>query len=154
MAGEKILLPFNFTVYDERALKFVINTFPKREDVKITLFNAYTPLPELDMEASPLLERTKEGMAALSRELTQKEGGLKSAKEFLVENGFADDQVDYVFQKRTKPVADEIIELAAKGRYTVLVLSRHSGKAARMFARSVHDKVLSGLKDITICIAT
>jgi len=54
MPGQKVLLPYNFTVYDERALDFVIRILSSSKDAEITLFNAYTPAPEIDLNGSPL----------------------------------------------------------------------------------------------------
>ena len=153
MVAPRILLPYNFTTYDEKALDFVIKTFANQKDAKITLFYTYTPLPELDME-SPVLKQMKGAVRSLSKELSEKETGLESARESLLRSGFSADQVDYIFKKRVKSIADEIIETASKGHYTVLVLSRQPGKATRLFARSVHNKVLAVLKNVTICIAT
>jgi hypothetical protein len=85
--------------------------------------------------------------------LREKEAGLKSAKEYLVQNGFSEEQIDYVFKERSKSVSDEIIEAVTKGHYRVLVLSRQP-KVRRLFGRGTHTKVLASLKDITICIAS
>jgi hypothetical protein len=154
MVAQRILLPYNFTTYDEKALDFVVRTFANQKDAKITLFYSYTPLPELDTEASPVLKQMKDTVRSLSKELSEKETGLESAKGSLLRSGFSVDQVDYIFKKRVKPIADEIIEIASKGQYTVLVLSRQPGKATRLFTRSVHNRVLAALKNVTICIAT
>lgn len=153
MAEQKILVPYNFTTVEEKALGFVINTFAHRKDVKITLFNTYTPLPVVDMGASPEMSKMRDAMAVVAKDIEGKEAGLKDAKEYLLKNGFSDDQVDYIFRERKKSIADEIIVCALRGHYTVLVLSRQPGKVTRLFARSVHSKVLSTLKDVTICIA-
>lgn len=153
MAKKRVLLPYNFTPYDERALDFVINTFAENKDIEITLFHAYTPLPEVDAGEIPEMRKMARAVSFLSQELSKKEDGLKSAKEFLTENGFSHDQVDYIFKKRVKSIADEIIETATKGRHNILVFSRQAGKVTRFFARSVHNRVLSVLKDVTVCIA-
>jgi hypothetical protein len=153
MATQKILVPYNFTSHEEKALDFVVGTFANREDIQLTLFNAYTPLPTIDMDASPELSKMRPGLAALSGELREKEAGLKSAKEYLVQNGFSEEQIDYVFKERSKSVSDEIIEAVTKGHYRVLVLSRQP-KVRRLFGRGTHTKVLASLKDITICIAS
>ena len=58
------------------------------------------------------------------------------------------------YQKEEKPIAEEIISAVSSGHYKVLVLSRQPGKATRLFARSLHSKVLHALKNVTICIAT
>jgi hypothetical protein len=133
MATQKILMPYNFTANEKKALDFIINTFAHRRDVKVTLFNTYAPLPKIDME---------------------KEAGLKSIMDYLLEKGFSEDQIDYIFKQRERTIVEEIISIVSKGHYGVLVLSRQSGKATRLFARSLHSKVLHALKDITICIAT
>lgn len=154
MVTQKILVPYNFTAYEGKALDFLIRTYANRQDIQITLFHGYTPLPVVDMDASPEMRKMRSGFIFLSEELGRKEEGLKSAKKFLLENGFSDTQVNYIFRKRKKSVADEIIETATQEQYRVLVLSRQPGKVARFFARSVHSKVLSVLKDVTICIPT
>lgn len=153
MPTTRILVPCNFTVNDEKALSFVINTFSNREDIRITLFYAYTPVPDLDMASSPVLKQMRDAILSRSAELSEKEAGLQSAKKFLLGNGFSDDQVDYIFKERHKPIADEIIATASSGQYSILVLSRQPGKVSRLFARSVHSRALSVLKDITVCIA-
>jgi hypothetical protein len=154
MVKQKILVPYNFTAYEEKALDFIIGTYAKREDVHVTLFHAYTPLPVVDMDASPEMQKMRSGMAFLNEEIMRKEEGLKSAKAHLLENGFTDHQIDYIFRTRERSIAEEIVETASKGRYRVLVLSRQPGKTARFFARSVHSKVLTALKGVTICIPT
>ena len=42
MAIQKILLPYNFTSLDQKALDFVINVFSHLKDTEITILNAYT----------------------------------------------------------------------------------------------------------------
>lgn len=154
MARQRILVPYGFTAYDNKAVDFVVDTYAHRNDVKITLFSTYAPLPEIDMDGSPVLYKIRNGMAYLAEDIEQRETGLKSIKEYLLEEGLADDQVDYIFKQREKPILEEILSLVSRGRYKVLVLSRQPGKATRLFARSLHEKMVQALKDITICIAT
>ena len=154
MAIQKILLPYNFTPDEERVLRFVIYTLARKKDVEITLFHAYTPLPEIDVKGSPVLAKMKVPILSLTEELREKEKGLESARQYLLENGFTEGKVDYIFKKREKSVVDEIIETVKEGRYRGLVLSRRPGKVKRMFSRGVHEKVLSSLKDVTVCIVT
>jgi hypothetical protein len=152
MALQKILVPYNFTAYDKKAMDFLINTYLNREDVQVTLFHAYAPLPPVDLEANPEMKKMGVGMAFLSDEVQRKEEGMRAAKGFLVENGFSPAQVGYVFKERQRAVADEIIELATKGHYRVLILSQRAGKLGRMFSRSVHARILSTLRGVTVCI--
>jgi hypothetical protein len=44
MAAYKILLPYNFTKNDEKAVAFVIDSFGQQADAQITLFHAYIDL--------------------------------------------------------------------------------------------------------------
>lgn len=154
MAEFKILVPFNFTPYEEKTLDFLIGTYANREAVQVTVFHAYTPLPAVDMDASPEMRKIASGMAFLSEDIRRKEEALKSTKELLLKNGFMEDQIDYVFKEREKPIEEEIIEAASKAHYRVVLLSHQPGKVTRFFSKSVHTKVLSALKDITICIQT
>ncbi len=92
MANLKILVPYNFTAYEQRALDFLISTFGGRPHVHVTLFNAYTPLPPIDLAASPEMAKLRSAVVSLTEELRQKEEGLNAVKAFLAENGFLEDQ--------------------------------------------------------------
>ncbi len=154
MAELKILVSYNFTANDEKALNFIIDTFSNRKDVQVTIFNTYTPFAEIDVKENPELGKMRDGMVFLANELREKEEGLKSLKASLIQKGFSDNQIDYNLKKKTKPVSDEIIDTVLQGGYNVLVLSHLASKVTRFFARSVHNKALSVLKDVTVCIAT
>ncbi len=56
MATQKILLPYNFTTLDQKALAFTTSTFGHLKEVEITLFCAYTPFPKLKPRACRLWE--------------------------------------------------------------------------------------------------
>ena len=109
---------------------------------------------EEEYNKDTVLKQMRGAVRSLSKELSEKETGIESARESLLRSGFSGDQVDYIFKKRVKSIADEIIETVTNGHYTALVLSRQPGKVTRLFARNLHNKVLTTLKDVTICIAT
>lgn len=153
MATNKVLIPYNFTVNDRKSLAFAIDTFAHKETVKITLLNIYIPLPAIDMSASPELTKMKNGLAFLSQELKKKENGLKTAQAYLIENGFSEDQVDYVLKKKEVSIADDIVNMVLEEYYNVLVLSRQPAKVTRLFTRNVHDRALAILEAVTVCIA-
>ena len=96
----------------------------------------------------------KAPILSLTEELREKKNGLESARQYLLENGFTEDKVDYIFKKREKSVVDEIIETVKEGRYRGLVLCRRPGKVKKMFVRGIHEKILSALKDVTVCVVT
>jgi hypothetical protein len=153
MTVVRILVPYNFAPHERKALDFLVSTFVGKEDAKITLFHAYTPLPVVDMDASPELAKMRGAMVTLSKELAEKESSIKATKKYLVDSGFSEDQLDYVFREKEKSVSDEIIDVVTKGHYKVIVLSPTTARVTRLFSRSTYSKLISSLKDITICIA-
>jgi len=154
MAGKRVLVPFNFTDYDERALHYVMRTFAGEERVFIMLFHMYTPLPELDGYSSPSLGRLKSTIASMWQEVREKEKDLKRVKEDLVENGFLESQIGYQSKPGTKSIGAEIVETARKGDYNMVIISQKPRRASRAFRRKVHDALLSELVDTEIVIIT
>jgi len=152
MARQKILLPYNFTQNDRKALDFIIRNFAKGDDVKVTLFNAYIPVPIIDLRGSPVMEKMKGQLDQLSKKVYEQESALKEAKQNLLQSGFSKDQVDHIFVPLKKDIAGEIIDQVAKGNYDVVVLNRKPAKITRFFTRSVFLKVVEALKDVTVCI--
>ena len=154
MAIQKLLLPYNFTRLDQRALDFVINTFGKQEGIEVTVFNAYTPVPEIETTDSSVTGKLKGSLSYLSQKITEQETELKMIKQKLVDNGFADGRVHTVFQPRKKEVASEIIDIAKKNRFDIIVISHKPGKATRFFTGSRYSKVISAIKDATVCVVS
>ncbi|MBW1790137.1 MAG: universal stress protein [Deltaproteobacteria bacterium] len=154
MAGKRILVPFNFTDYDERALHYIIRTFAGEKAVHVTLLHVYTPLPELDAYANPVLGRLKSTMASMWKEVREKEQDLKRVKEDLLENGFHGNQIACVFKPRTKSIGREIVEMAHSGNFDAVIITQKPGKATHAFTRKAHDALLSELRDTEIVIIT
>ena len=154
MAKLKLLLPYNFTGFDQKALDFVINTFGKIKNSEITVFNAYTPIPEIDTAATSITGKLKGSLSYLSQKISEQEAELKTIKQKLVENGFEDDRVQTVFQPRKKEVAAEIIDIAKNNKFDVIVISHKPGRATRFFTGSRYGKVISALKDVTVCVVS
>ncbi|MGD9045815.1 MAG: hypothetical protein PVG06_19035, partial [Desulfobacterales bacterium] len=123
MAIQKLLLPYNFTRFDQKALDFVISTFRNRGDVEVTLFNAYTPVPEIETSASSVTGKLKGSLSYLSQKVAEQETELKMLKQKLIDNGFADSLIHTVFQPRKKDVASEIIDIATNNKFDVIVIS-------------------------------
>ena len=154
MAEQKILLPFNFTALDQKAIDFVNRTFAHLEEAKITVFNAYTPVPEIEAHSASVMGKLKGNLTYLSQQIMQQETELEAAKEKLIQGGFAQSAVETVFKPRKKDIAAEIIELASKDQFDVIVINHKSGRASRFFTGSVFSKVVSALKDVTVCIVS
>ena len=154
MAGQKILLPYNFTPWDQKALDFVIRTFIPPPETQITIFHAYTPVPEIETEGSTVMDKMKGNLSYLSKMVSDQEESLKTAIEYLVKNGFLSDQIDYIFKPRDKDVASEIIDLVTTDRFDLIVMNHKPGKITRFFTGSIFNKVVSSLKDMTLCLVT
>jgi hypothetical protein len=152
MATFRILLPYNYSPNDQKAIRFVTDAFAGRKEVSVTLFHAYTPLPTIDVTANPEIKKTRNGMTYLAAELKEKEDALQAVKNRLVESGFDGDAVSCVFKKRIKSAAEEIVERVSG--CNVLVLSRGGGKVTHFFTRSIYARVVTALRGVTICVAT
>lgn len=152
MATFRILLPYNYSPNDQKAIRFAIDAFAGRKETRVTIFHAYTPLPIIDVKASPENVKVRSGMTYLATELKEKEDALKVVGDMLVESGFARDAVTYVFEKRVKSAAEEIVDKVAG--CNVLVLSRGAGKVTHFFTRSIYARVVTALRGVTICVAT
>jgi hypothetical protein len=154
MDTPKILLPYNFTSYDKKALDFVCRTFSDKKEAEVTLFNAYTPVPTIEMRGSPIMEQMKDNLSYLSQRVKEQEDALHVIKNHLLGKGFSEDNIDIVFEPKNRDVAGDIIDLAQNGRFNIVVLNRKPGKIARFFAGSVSSKVVAALKNVTVCIVS
>lgn len=154
MPGKRILVPFNFSPYDERALHYVIRNYAGHRWAKVTLLHVYTPLPKLDGYTNPSVRRVKSTMATMWTEVREKEQELKKVLQDLLDSGFSHDQLDYVFRGSEKSIGDEIAQTCREGKYDTVVLSRKSGKASGILSRTVHDKLLNSLRNTEIVIIT
>ena len=154
MAGRKVLVPYNFTANDEKALDFVIRKFAPEEDVTVTLFNAYTPAPEVQVRNNPIMEKMSANLAYLRQKVREQEEELKRTKKRLIQNGFSDDRVDTIFKPMRKDVAREVVDLARKERCDVVVVNRNPANIKRFFTISVAERVTRDLKDIEVVVVT
>ncbi len=154
METQKVLVPYNFTEIDQRALDFVVRTYGNREGGAITLLHIYVPLPKIDTESTTVMGRLTSSMHYLAGELNEKEKDLNKAKQYLLEGGFSETQVSYIFKPRSKQIADEIIEIVQNDRYDVVVLNCRPYRITRAFAQSVHNKVIASLRNVIVCIVT
>ena len=154
MDTPNILLPYNFTSNDKKALDFVCRTFADNKEAQVTLFNAYIPIPAIEMRGSPIMEQMKDTLSYLSQRAKEQEDALNTIKNHLLGKGFSENNIDIVFEPKKRDVAGDIIDLAQDGRFNVVVLNRRPGKIARFFAGSVSSKVVAALKNITVCIVS
>jgi len=154
MAIEKILLPYNFTHIDQKAVRFVIESFVHLKNITITIFNAYTAVPEIETSSATVTGKLKGSLSYLTQKIADQENELNKVKQKLVQGGFAEDKINTVFKPRKKDIASEIIELVMKDQYDVIVLNRKHAKATRFFSGSVSHKISMSLKGTTVCIVS
>ena len=102
MDTPKILLPYNFTSYDKKALDFVCRTFSDKKGAEVTLFNAYTPAPTIEMRGSPIMEQMKNNLSYLSQRVKEQEDALHGVKNHLLGKGFSEDNIDILFEPKKK----------------------------------------------------
>ena len=154
MAIQKILVAYNFTNLDNKAIEFVTNTFAHIDGVEITFFHAYSPLPEIETQASEITGKLKSSLTYLSQQVMQRENDFKAIVEKLSKNDLANSRVNTVFRPRKKDIASEIISLNHETNFDVIVLNRKASRVTRFFSGSVSNKILVGLKETTVCIVS
>jgi nucleotide-binding universal stress UspA family protein len=154
MADQKILLPYNFTLFDQKALDFVVRTFAPFENSSVAVLNFYTPLPDIETSNMSVTGKLKEQIGYLAMKIKDQENALKEACNHLLKNGFGTGRVQDIFKPRKKDVASEILDLVRSEPFDLVVLNRKPGKITRFFTGSVSSRVIATLKGITICIVT
>ena len=154
MATQKLLLPYHFTRLDQKSLDFVINIFGKLDNIAVTVFNAYTPIPEIETDATSITGKLKGSLGYLSQKIKENETLLDEVKDKLVEGGLPENRVDCIFRPRKKDIASEIIDLTTSDKFDIIVLNRKHARVTRFFSGSISHKVVMTLKDITVCIVS
>jgi len=154
MTIQKILLPYNFTHIDKKAVDFVIDIFAHLKDIEITVFNAYTAVPEIETSASSVTGKLKGNLSYLTQKIAEQENELNEVQQKLIKGGFGASNIKTVFKPRKKDIAREIMELAMKDQYDVIVLNRKHAKVTRFFSGSVSHKITMSLKGPIVCVVS
>jgi hypothetical protein len=154
MDKQKVLVPYNFTNYDDKALDFVTRRFVDDKGVEVTLFNAYTPVPKIELRDSLIMEKISSNLSYLQQKVYEHETGIKLAREKLIQNGFSSNRVHHIFRALKKDVAQDIIDLVLDRKFDVVILNRNPGKITRFFTGSVSNKVMKSLKQVDVYVVT
>jgi nucleotide-binding universal stress UspA family protein len=155
MDAQRILLPYNFSQTDQKALAFVIRTFGSLENTEVTLFHAFTPISEIEAsDHQSATAKLKRRLSYLTQELTEREMALQEVCQYLISKGFGRDRVRYVFKSRKGEKESAIIDQTKEESYDVIVLSHKPGKVTRFFTGSAFTKVVTAVKDVTVCIVS
>ncbi|NOX35187.1 MAG: hypothetical protein GXP56_15910 [Deltaproteobacteria bacterium] len=153
MDKNKILFPYNFTDMDNKALDFIIQTYVQHENSQITLFHAYTPVPEIILNRNSVMEKMSSNLHYLRKQVIEQESKMVEIKQRLLDGGFHSNRVNYLYVPKKRDLAKEIIILARNEGYQTIVLTR-SGTIIGFFKASVFNKVVTTLKNINITIIT
>jgi nucleotide-binding universal stress UspA family protein len=154
MVIQKILLPYNFTPLDQKAVDFTIEAFSHLKAVEITIFKAYAPLPKIEASDAAGTGKLKESMVYLTDRLARRESELNDVKQKLISKGFDESRIKTIYKPRQKDVASEIIELNMYNRFDVIILNRKQGQISRFFSGSISQKIIMSLKDTTVCVVS
>lgn len=154
MAMLKVLVPYNFTTSDQKALDYVCRMFLNLPEVSIALFHLHPPMPNIPVSKDTVMDKMRSNMNYLLKRMQEQEAELRKAGAELIKRGFSEDQVTSLFEPKKKDIAAEIIEKAQSGNFEVIVLNRNPRRVTRFFATPVHAKVVAGIADKTVSIVT
>ena len=152
MAAQKLLLPYNFSDSDRKALDFVISTFGHRDDIEVTIFHAHTPLPSIDVSSENVTGRLSQNINYLSQKVSEVETSLQEVRVELVRHGFSNDRVKLKFKQLNKEIDAEIIDFHDSEKFNLLVLNRKAGSIGLFITVSVHAKEAADLRNENVCI--
>jgi nucleotide-binding universal stress UspA family protein len=149
-----ILLPYNFTRQDQKALDFVIHTFAHLPSTEITLYHGYTPVPEISLRENPIMEKVRGNLNYLNHLIKNQKESLEGAKSYLTEKGIVASQIHTLFKPRKKDIASEIVDLTRDRSFDMIIVNRNPGKVTRFFSGSVFSKVVQAVRDTTVCVVS
>jgi hypothetical protein len=153
MEQNKILFPYNFTDMDDKALKFIVETYGHKENVLITLFHAYAPVPEIISNKNSIMDKISGNLHYLRQKVVEQESKIIEVRQNLLNEGFLERQIDYLYQPKKKDIANGIIMLARDNHYNTIILNR-TGNVMGFFKTSVFNKIITTLKNVNVTIVT
>ena len=137
----KILIPYNFTMNDEKSIDFVGHRYAKREDVEITLFHAFTSVPEIDTRNNPIMDKMTRNTSYLRQKQEEQKNALEAARQKLMGYGFAGQHIHCRYIPIRQDIARDIIWLWKTENFDVVVLNRNPGNIINYFSRSISKRV-------------
>jgi len=137
----RILIPYNFTMNDEKSIDFVITRYARKKDVEITLFHAFSPVPEIDIRNNPIMGKMTSSTSYLLSQQDEQKNALESAKQKLINSGFVGHNIHCLYKSMEKDIANDIIRLWKVGKFDVVVLNRNPGNIINYFSRSISKRI-------------
>ena len=154
MTKQKVLVPYNFTESDQKAVDYVVRIFGPQADTEVTLFAAYTPVPEFNTQSDPIMSKMRHSLTYLRQKMSENEEKIKAVRDSFVEKGFSRDRVQYLFTPIKKDISQDIVDLAQSEGFNVIVLNRTFGKVSHFFTGHVFQKVVMNAKNVVVLIVT
>lgn len=137
----KILIPYNFTMNDEKSIDFVGHRYARKEDVDITLFHAFTLVPEIDTRNNPIMDKMTRNTSYLRQQQDEQKNALEEARQKLMDYGFAGQHIHCRYIPIRQDIARDIIWLWKTEKFDVVVLNRNPGNIINYFSRSISKRV-------------
>ena len=150
MAATKILVPYNFTANDEKAIDLVIQNFSQHPDTRVTLFHVYLPVPNIEVSDRTVMSRISGNLSYLRQKINDLEAEIVKARDRLIDAGFPMEKVNYTFKAQDRDAAQEIIEQAIAGEFTGIVLNRSPASIRKFFTPSVSKRVVRALQHLEL----
>ena len=151
MFRKKVLIPYNFKPRDEKSIHYALKNFAGDDSIFVSVLHLHAPIPKIGAFSLGKNELIK----SLGKKITdfrQKEDEFYKLKSLFLENNFAEDQLDFIFQPKQESIAKDIVNLMKEKNYSTIVLNRSPKKRIATFGESVSIKVISSLKDKEIII--
>ena len=140
MAG-KILIPYNFTINEEKSIDFGGHRYAGRKDSEIPLFHAFIPVPEIDILNNPIMSKVNNNTIYLRRQQDDRKNAMEAGRLKLMDYGFAGHQILCLYIPVRQDIADDIIWLWKTEKFDVVVLNRNPGNIINYFTRSISKKL-------------
>ncbi|MCU0540206.1 MAG: universal stress protein [Desulfobacterales bacterium] len=154
MVIQKILLPYNYTPLDHKAVDFTVEAFSHLKSVEITIFKVYAPLPKIEATDAAGTGKLRESLNYLTNRLAQRESELNSVKQKLAAKGFDEARIKTIYRPRQKDVASEILDLNMVNKFDVIILNRRPARIARFFSGSISNKIIMSVQGTTVCVVS
>jgi nucleotide-binding universal stress UspA family protein len=154
--GQKILIALDDSKNAMRTIEFIAKAFSSSEN-DITLFSVLPDTAALcDMnspELTPYFLSQRSSFCQLEERKKQLvHEALKQARDALIKAGFDNDRINLKVQVKKRGIARDIIEEAHCG-YSIVVMGRRGLSGVKEFMLgSVSQKVIHGVKDISVLI--